>query len=315
MKALLTKVQARLPQLSPVNRALADYVLTDAEAFIAQTTAQIARASGVSAASVIRFVRLFDYPDLQSFKLALVRDTQAPALTPLDPLVQDDDDLPTMMRKLSQTAIAAVRDLPDELDQAAVQAAITTLRHARHIYLVGMSASALVAQDLYLKLIRAGYLAIFDADAHTALERVYYTTAADAVVVFSYSGLTKEVVLAAQQARRNQTQVIAVTRAEPSPLRDAASCVIALPPTEPLLRIGAVTSMFTETYVANILFLGVVHGEIKQTEQNYRATSQLTGELKIRGDKYVNRRLNNRATKSRQHAHRHHDDAGNRGAD
>lgn len=170
MKALLTKVQARLPQLSPVNRALADYVLTDAEAFIAQTTAQIARASGVSAASVIRFVRLFDYPDLQSFKLALVRDTQAPALTPLDPLVQDDDDLPTMMRKLSQTAIAAVRDLPDELDQAAVQEAITTLRHARHIYLVGMSASALVAQDLYLKLIRAGYLAIFDADAHTALE-------------------------------------------------------------------------------------------------------------------------------------------------
>ena len=144
---------------------------------------------------------------------------------------------------------------------------------------------------------------------------MYYTTAADAVVVFSYSGLTKEVVLAAQQARRNQTPVIAVTRAEPSPLRDAASCVIALPPTEPLLRIGAVTSMFTETYVANILFLGVVHGEIKQTEQNYRATSQLTGELKIRGDKYVNRRLNNRATKSRQHAHRHHDDAGNRGAD
>ena len=142
MKALLAKVQAQLPQLSPVNRALADYVLTDAEAFIAQTTAQIARASGVSAASVIRFVRLFDYPDLQSFKLALVRDTQAPALTPLDPLVQDDDDLPTMMRKLSQTAIAAVRDLPDELDQAAVQTAITTLRHARHIYLVGMSAES-----------------------------------------------------------------------------------------------------------------------------------------------------------------------------
>ncbi|OAU93001.1 RpiR family transcriptional regulator, partial [Lacticaseibacillus rhamnosus] len=50
MKALLAKVQAQLPQLSPVNRALADYVLTDAEAFIAQTTAQIARASGVSAA-------------------------------------------------------------------------------------------------------------------------------------------------------------------------------------------------------------------------------------------------------------------------
>ena len=227
MKALLAKVQAQLPQLSPVNRALADYVLTDAEAFIAQTTAQIARASGVSAASVIRFVRLFDYPDLQSFKLALVRDTQAPALTPLDPLVQDDDDLPTMMRKLSQTAIAAVRDLPDELDQAAVQTAITTLRHARHIYLVGMSASALVAQDLYLKLIRAGYLAIFDADAHTALERVYYTTAADAVVVFSYSGLTKEVVLAAQQARRNQTPVIVVTRAEPSPCGQLCDCLAA----------------------------------------------------------------------------------------
>ncbi|EPD10826.1 transcriptional regulator, partial [Lacticaseibacillus paracasei subsp. paracasei Lpp48] len=220
--------------------------------------------------------------------------------------VQDDDDLSTMMHKLSQTAIAAVRDLPDELDQSAVQSAITTLRQARHIYLVGVSASALVAQDLYLKLIRAGYVAIFDHDTHTAVERAYYTTPADAMVVFSYSGLTKEVVLAAQQARRNQTPVIAVTRHEPSPLREAASCVIALPPTEPLLRIGAVTSMFTETYVANILFLGSFKVRSK-TEQNYRATSQLTSELKIRGEKYVNRRLNDRAKKSGQHTHRHND--------
>ncbi|EPC70745.1 transcriptional regulator [Lacticaseibacillus paracasei subsp. paracasei Lpp41] len=258
----------------------------------------------------MRFVRQFEFADLQSFKLALAREKTLPAeVMPLDPLVQDDDDLSTMMHKLSQTGIAAVRDLPDELDQSAVQSAITTLRQARHIYLVGVSASALVAQDLYLKLIRAGYVAIFDHDTHTAVERAYYTTPADAMVVFSYSGLTKEVVLAAQQARRNQTPVIAVTRHEPSPLREAASCVIALPPTEPLLRIGAVTSMFTETYVANILFLGVVQGEIKKTEQNYRATSQLTSELKIRGEKYVNRRLNDRAKKSGQHTHRHNDNA------
>lgn len=310
MTPLLTRVEARLAQLSPVNRALARHVLTDPEGFVAETTAQIAQASGVSAASVIRFVRLFDFDDLQSFKLALVRETKtADDPQPLDPLVQDDDDLLTMMRKLSQTAIAAVRDLPEALDQDAVQSAITTLRHARHIYLVGISASALVAQDSYLKLIRAGYLAIFDHDAHTALERMYYTTSADAVVAFSYSGITKEVVLAAQQARRNHTPVIAVTRHEPSPLRDVASCVIALPPTEPLLRIGAVTSMFTETYVANILFLGVVHGEIKRTEQNYRATSQLTGKLKIRGEENGNRRPNNRTKKSGQHAHRHDDDA------
>ena len=310
MKTILETLQSRLSQLSPVNQALARHVITDPETFIAQTTAQIAHASGVSAASVIRFVRQFEFADLQSFKLALAREKTLPAdVMPLDPLVQDDDDLSTMMHKLSQTAIAAVRDLPDELDQSAVQSAITTLRQARHIYLVGVSASALVAQDLYLKLIRAGYVAIFDHDTHTAVERAYYTTPADAMVVFSYSGLTKEVVLAAQQARRNQTPVIAVTRHEPSPLREAASCVIALPPTEPLLRIGAVTSMFTETYVANILFLGVVQGEIKKTEQNYRATSQLTSELKIRGEKYVNRRLNDRAKKSGQHTHRHNDNA------
>ena len=144
-----------------MNQALARHVITDPETFIAQTTAQIAHASGVSAASVIRFVRQFEFADLQSFKPALAREKTLPAeVMPLDPLVQDDDDLSTMMHKLSQTAIAAVRDLPDELDQSAVQSAITTLRQARHIYLVGVSASALVAQDLYLKLIRAGYVAI-----------------------------------------------------------------------------------------------------------------------------------------------------------
>ena len=65
MKTILETLQSRLSQLSPVNQALARHVITDPETFIAQTTAQIAHASGVSAASVIRFVRQFEFAYLQ----------------------------------------------------------------------------------------------------------------------------------------------------------------------------------------------------------------------------------------------------------
>ncbi|BDR57766.1 MurR/RpiR family transcriptional regulator [Xylocopilactobacillus apicola] len=283
---LLETIQARLRRLSPVNRALAQQVLNDPDSFLNQTTSQIAHASGVSDASVIRFVRLFGFADLRSFKLTLAREEdQFIPDTPLDPLVQDEDDLSTMMHKLSQTTTEAVNDLLNELDQAALKEAIKILRHANRIYLAGVSASALAAQDLYQKLIRAGKLAIFDRDTHTALERAYYMTADDVLIAFSYGGFTKEVVLMAQQARKNGAPVIVVTRKSSNPLRETASCVITLPPTESLLRIGAITSLFGETYVANILFLGTVQGSLNKMEQNYRATTQLTNKLKLKGNK------------------------------
>ncbi|WP_390408910.1 MurR/RpiR family transcriptional regulator [Lacticaseibacillus jixiensis] len=280
---LIEEINAEFNHLTPANKALARYVLTHPERFLAQTASQIAQAAGVSAASTVRFVKTLNYPGLQAFKVALARSQpQAPSAKPqLNTLVQPDDALATIMSKLTQTYHNTTEALTTQLDANAITDSIAALRHARRVFVLGVGASALAAQDLYLKLLRAGRSVVYDEDPHAAIEHVYFANrVSDLVIVYSYSGMTAEPLIAARQAKANGTTLIAVTRNLSSPLAKLADHTLGLPTTEELVRIGAISSLYAQLYVGNLLFLGAFKAQIPHMEQNYRETSALLGQLK-----------------------------------
>ena len=276
---VLGDIKDDFAQLTPVHQTVARYVLDNADAFLHQTVADIAHSAGVSSASVIRFVRAMNYPDLQSFKLALAQQN-AQSHAPLTSLVQASDDTATVTAKLSQAFIDTTKELASDLDVDAMQQATTLLKKARRVYLEGVGASGLAAQDLYLKLVRADWDVHYDTDLHTAVEHAYYTKPQDLMIAYSYSGQTEEVLLAVRQALANGTPVIAITRRVANPLGNLATVVLGLPPTEQLLRIGAVTSVYSQTFMGNVLFLSAVQDRIPSMESNYRDTSTLLRHFK-----------------------------------
>lgn len=270
----------RYTEFSPVNRALAKYVLAKPEQFLNERVAEIAANAGVSTASVVRFVHHLGYPDLQRFKLTLAAERPQKGSTPLTTLVEETDDASAVAAKLAQALNNTTRDLQQTIDMSLLDRAANALIKAKRIYLEGIGASALAAQDLYLKLIRANRDAHYDSDAHTALERIYYAQPNDLLIAYSYSGQTREVILAAEQAKRTRTPIIAITRNRPSPLSELADFTFGLPATEELLRIGAVTSLHAQTFVGNLLFFTSVRQAIPYMESNYRETSALLKQLK-----------------------------------
>jgi DNA-binding MurR/RpiR family transcriptional regulator len=276
---VLGDIKDALPQLTRVHQTVARYVLANPDKFLHQTVADIAASAGTSSASVIRFVRAMDYKDLQSFKLALAQQN-APQHAPLTSLVQASDDTETIAAKLSQAYVDTTKELESDLDVAAMQQATSLLKHARRVYIEGVGASGLAAQDLYLKLVRADWDVHYDLDLHTAVEHAYYSKRQDVMIAYSYSGQTEEVLLAVRQALANDTPVIAITRRIANPLGKLATVVLGLPPTEQLLRIGAVTSVYSQTFLGNLLFLGTVQDRIPNMESNYRDTSTLLGHFK-----------------------------------
>ncbi len=100
------------------------------------------------------------------------------------------------------------------------------------------------------------------------------------MVIFSYSGLTQEILLLAEQARKNHTPIIAVTRSHQSPLVEVSDVVLGVSTDEKLLRVGAINSLFSEVFVSSVLFLATINQDLPRLEEKFKETELVTNQLK-----------------------------------
>ena len=71
MSPVLIEIKSRYPQMNEAMRKLADYVISAKTDIVYQKASEFARESGVSTASVSRFVRLLGYQSFNEFRLKL----------------------------------------------------------------------------------------------------------------------------------------------------------------------------------------------------------------------------------------------------
>ena len=155
MEPVKLKIRERYGQMSRSEKKISQVVLTDSRGCLGLTTAEIAVRSGVSAATVTRYVQKLGYDGLEAFKLALAAASAQEGEdmeNVVDPIIQKEDDLDTLCRKMNVLISDTFQDFFYQLDKEALAAAIERIRSARHIYLLGIGASMLPAYDLFHKL-------------------------------------------------------------------------------------------------------------------------------------------------------------------
>ncbi|MBK4109162.1 MurR/RpiR family transcriptional regulator [Lactococcus petauri] len=228
---------------------------------LTMSIAEIAAQSDTSASAITRFVRKFGYEGLDTFRIAMAQSSNAIAsndIIEIDPIVQKNDDLSTIIDKVAVMLSTTVSDTANFLDEKVIQEAISALKKARRIYLIGVGSSGVIAYDLAHKFNRAGFLALHSWDGHMVMENLAYLNEQDVVLSFSYSGETKEVLAALDIARERGAQSYIVTKNQSNEISKRVSGVIAIPTTEHLLRVGAIASFESSFQVATVLYLGVI---------------------------------------------------------
>ena len=228
---------------------------------LTMSIAEIAAQSDTSASAITRFVRKFGYEGLDTFRIAMAQSSNAIAsneIIEIDPIVQKNDDLSTIIDKVAVMLSTTVSDTANFLDEKVIQEAISALKKASRIYLIGVGSSGVIAYDLAHKFNRAGFLALHSWDGHMVMENLAYLNEQDVVLSFSYSGETKEVLAALDIARERGAQSYIVTKNQSNEISKRVSGVIAIPTTEHLLRVGAIASFESSFQVATVLYLGVI---------------------------------------------------------
>lgn len=281
MLNLANKISDVYPNLNKTSKLIADVYFKDSTLFLSKNLQELGAITKTSGASVIRFCRKLGFKGFKDFQIACAQEIPGKQDNTVDTIINENDEPTSVLYKLQISLEKNIADIGKTIDHQSLASAVQLMRAAQKIYVAGEGASGLAAQDLFYKLIRSGKDAAFVQSSHIALEQVANIKTEDILITFSYSGLIQEPLLMAKQAKENQAKIIAVTRAQNSPLKDIADTIIALPSNEKLLRYGAVNSLFAEIFASSLLYLSLISPNLKELNMKMKTTQNLTNQLKV----------------------------------
>ena len=277
-----TKIRKEYATLSKVNQRIADHILHFPSEVIKQTASEIGKASNASSATVVRFVKKIGYTGLEDLKVSLASEQVVKKNEHIiDPIVSSDDTLDVLCGKVETLIKETTTDVFAGMDQGSLKRAIERVKQSRRIYLFGIGSSSLIAYDLFHKFNRAGKEANFVFDSHIGLEMLTYATEEDVVIAVTYSGHTKEILLACEYAKQKGAFLIVITRNDGERISSLADEILKVPANEHLLRVGAISSLYASMIVGTVLYLGVIQEDIeKSIEGNMITTKNWVSPLK-----------------------------------
>ena len=218
--SILERIKAALPALPPAEQRVAKLLLSDARAFANLPVSELADRSHVSKPTVVRFCRSVGYDGLADFKRKL-----AGSVNEGVPFVHrsvDEDDKPAdLIVKVVDNAVAALLHYRNDAASHAFERAINALaeagRTAKRIEFYGVGNSGIVAEDAQHKFFRLGINTATCSDGHVQLMSATMLEPGDCVVIISNSGRSRDLLDAAEIARKKGATIIIIT-ASSSPL-------------------------------------------------------------------------------------------------
>jgi RpiR family carbohydrate utilization transcriptional regulator len=260
---MLDRILAALPALPPAEQRVAKLVLADARSFASLPVGELAERSHVSKPTVIRFCRSVGYDGLADFKLKLAGAVNE-GVPFIHRAVDEDDKVGDIMVKVIDNAVSALLKYRNDAASHAFERAIVALaaacRNGRRIEFYGVGNSGIVAQDAQHKFFRLGVAANAVSDGHVQVMSATMLQPGDCAVIISNSGRSRDLLDAAEIARRKGATTIVIT-ASASPLAHASSgtqhVLLAADHPEDYDRYSPMVSRLMHLVIIDILTTGV----------------------------------------------------------
>ena len=252
---MLDRITASLPSLAPAEQRVARLVLADPRVFAHLPVRELAARAHVSKPTVVRFCRSMGYDGLADFKLKLAGSVSE-GVPFIHRSVDSDDKTSDVLVKVVDNAVAAFLQYRNAASTAAIeqaaQAIAATWQTGKRIEFYGAGNSGIVALDAQHKFFRLGVTSLATSDGHMQVMSATLLGPGDCVVIISNSGRTRDLMDAADIARKNGATTIAIT-ASGSPLASACQVHLAADHPEGYDRYSPMVSRLLHLLIIDVL--------------------------------------------------------------
>lgn len=252
---VFTKINREYFQLTGAEKKIADYMLLQRQECQYMSISEMAEAAGVAEATISRFCRRLGYKGFSAFKLAVAGSNSAQrSMNPLYCEIQTEDSIGDMCQKIYAADVDAITQTLALINPDVIAAAADLLLAAERVLCMGLGSSMVIAQEAahLFSTARPNFFAV--EDSHFQAIRCALLTERDAVIYFSYSGSTRDIVEVMRIARERGAKTILVTRFPRSPGAACADVVLECGAREGPLQMGSIAARLGQLYLIDVLF-------------------------------------------------------------
>ncbi len=261
VNSVTNRIMAGRTRLSASSVKVADWVITNTEMAATLTSQELADRVGVSQSCIVKFTQKIGFKGYGQFKLALSEEIgrkRANQDAPLHSNILSEDSTAIILQKLVKFKTDALFQTTNALSVENFEQAVNLIDQSQRVQIVGLGASALSGKDLGYKLLKLGITAIAESDSHAQIAIARTLTPQDVQIVISFSGNTKESIVAASAAKEKGAQVIALSSPRKSYLRDLADLNLDTIADELQNRASSIAARTAQNVITDALFVALV---------------------------------------------------------
>ena len=233
----LEEINGMYETLSPVQKRIADYIFTYPEEVCFQSLKELAEALGVTEVTVLRFTKKIGLNNFVDMKKRMKEYLQMRLNQEDAPvrrtghgggnLFEPEGDQEQMYRKFVDNKIQVLKNTYTQIPVERVSNAVSILKQARMVYVVGHELGTSAASYLTRRLLTIGIQAIDLGAVSRAIYNNYMTHIGpeDAVIVFSNPGYAKHLVNTVKYLEKKSVPQIVITDKESAPVAAFATVV------------------------------------------------------------------------------------------
>lgn len=280
---ILSKLKSTMPFLSNTEQKLGNYILKHSSEVLSMSTKELAAASDVSEATIIRFSRKLGAEGYKELKLQLSVDLASDESysSPVD--MSTGDNTLEIFKKLASFATASINSTAETLDADSLDAAVDliyrTSKNHHQIYLSGMGMSSILAKEFQIKLMRLNIVSIFYEDIHLRLESTSLMESEDLLICFTALGKSVQNQQLIQLANKRNANVLLITQYGNTKLAEKANVTLYTSIIENNLRLISQTSFTVQSIIIDALFLGLALKDFPQIKKEVDETKHIFADL------------------------------------
>lgn len=273
MKQLDERLRSHYPQLSPQEQRVGDFVFDHFDDLISYNSAELARLSGVSKATVSRLFKRLGYEKYKDMRdeLRTLRQSGMP-LTDNRDAVQGN----TLLARHYKQEMANLTQCVNEVDTAQFGEVVQHLANSKRVFVVGLRNAYPVALHFRQQLLQArGGIQVLPQPGQTLSEELVEVTQEDMVVVLAFRRRPRIIKPLLQQLQHDGIPTLVIC--EPQ-----AQAIIALARWQlcaPLDSVSAFDSYASANSLINLLANAVLHELLTEGRQRIHQIADLYSHL------------------------------------
>lgn len=278
MKDALTRIQMVYNNLKPAQKQVAEFILENPQLVMNSSIKQVSLASKCSEATIVRFCKELEFEGFKDLKMGILTSLNLQKETlqqGIHKQLLKDTNIEDSVAIISHNNQQAILDMLKLMDYEKLESAIELLYRARSIYIAGVGASALVAQDFLLKCQRINKQCEALIDMHQMLVKSVHLTEGDVIFLVTYSGETPEIIEFAKLAKEKNIPIIALTTFKFNRVQSLATINLYVSASETNERIGATSSRISQLNMIDILFTCIARKDFERSVQMFKETKAI----------------------------------------